>query len=149
MDNWTEATTFAGLLKECRFADGLTQAELARRSGLSVRGIQHLESGETRPYRHTREQLAAALRLSGEERARFEDLSLPVPRRRPPARPAPSQPPPEPPQSYETAEHTARLLALAQWGLSLLAEISTHLEQHGLCVPQPGHLGDVGRSAVG
>ena len=88
MDNWTEATTFAGLLKEYRFLMGLTQAELARRAGISVRGIQHLESGGTRPYRHTREQLALALGLCGTERARFEDLALPMPRRRPTVRSA-------------------------------------------------------------
>jgi class 3 adenylate cyclase len=59
----------------------LTQAVLADRAGLSVRGIQHLESGETQPYRHTVKQLAEALGLSAEQRVPFEAAALPTPRR--------------------------------------------------------------------
>jgi transcriptional regulator with XRE-family HTH domain len=139
MDNWTQATTFGGLLKEHRYAVGWTQAELAIRSGLSARGIQHLESDETRPYRHTCEQLAAALRLTGDERARFEALARPMPRRRPPTRSATTAT--STPMAarakdslteHDVADQTARLLALALWGQSLLSEVSVILAQRGL-----------------
>jgi transcriptional regulator with XRE-family HTH domain len=144
MDDWTEATTFGGLLKEYRYAIGWTQAELARRSGLSVRGIQHLERGETRPYRHTHEQLAAALGLSSEQRARFAALALPTPRRRPPGRSVAADAPAEeraPGQEDDgLADQTARLLALARWGQSLLSEVSAILARQGLLAqPQTPH----------
>jgi transcriptional regulator with XRE-family HTH domain len=131
MDDWTEATTFAGLLKEYRFAIGLTQAELARRAGLSVRGIQHLESGETRPYRHTHEQLAAALGLSKEERARFEALALPTPRRRAPRRSEAVEASGAEHERDRLVDQTARLLDLSRWGQSLLSEVNAILAQHG------------------
>ena len=142
MDDWTEATTFGGLLKEYRHAIGWTQAELARRSGLSVRGIQHLESGETRPYRHTHEQLAAALGLSKEERARFEALALPTPRRRAPRRSEAVEASGAEHERDRLVDQTARLLALARWGQSLLSEVSAILTQQGLIAqPQAPHTG--------
>lgn len=53
---------FAVLLTRCRRAAGLTQDELAHRSGLSVDGVSALERGARRyPRRVTVEQLAAAL----------------------------------------------------------------------------------------
>src|SRR5579859_5875798 len=49
------------LLRRYRLAAGLTQEALAERSGLSARSIQHLERGETRPYRDTLQRLVKAL----------------------------------------------------------------------------------------
>jgi tetratricopeptide (TPR) repeat protein/transcriptional regulator with XRE-family HTH domain len=55
-----------------RQAAGLSQAELADRSGLSVRSISNLERGRTRwPYPDSVRRLADALGLSAEERAEF------------------------------------------------------------------------------
>jgi transcriptional regulator with XRE-family HTH domain len=76
---------FGTLLRDFRCALEWTQATLAERAGLSVRGIQHLESGKTQPFRRTVERLAKALPLSPEERGRLEAAALPTPRRRQPA----------------------------------------------------------------
>jgi non-specific serine/threonine protein kinase len=70
-----------------RLAAGLTQEGLAERAGLSVRAISDLERGaRRRPYPHTVQQLARALRLSAAERAR---LAAALPRRAAPAAPPP------------------------------------------------------------
>jgi transcriptional regulator with XRE-family HTH domain/tetratricopeptide (TPR) repeat protein len=62
--------SFGALLKTLRGAAGLTQEALAERAGLSVRGLQDLERGHSRrPRRDTVELLAAALGLSGADRA--------------------------------------------------------------------------------
>src|SRR6185437_272616 len=51
---------------------GLSQDELAERSGLSSRTIRNLESGRTSsPYRDTLRRLADALELSGAARIEF------------------------------------------------------------------------------
>ncbi len=95
MRNAGEAAAFGTLLRDLRLAAGLTQAMLAERARLSVRGIQHLERGETRPYRHTVKQLADALQLSPEQRAEFERAAQPAPRRRrSTVLPGPALPPP-------------------------------------------------------
>ncbi|MCC6629843.1 MAG: helix-turn-helix domain-containing protein, partial [Chloroflexi bacterium] len=73
------APTFGALLRSFRLSAGLTQAVLAERAGLSVRGLSNLERGERRlPYPRTVRQLATALRVSAADRARFEAA---VPRR--------------------------------------------------------------------
>jgi tetratricopeptide (TPR) repeat protein/transcriptional regulator with XRE-family HTH domain len=55
---------FGPLLRGKRLAAGLTQAELARRAGLSTRSVGDLERGRTgRPYLRTVTLLAQALRL--------------------------------------------------------------------------------------
>jgi len=78
----TDHTTFAGQLRGYRLAAGLTQAELADRSGLSVRAISDLERGLKRaPRPRTVAQLAQTLRLSRNETAR---LAHSVSRRRGP-----------------------------------------------------------------
>ncbi len=60
---------FGNLLRRHRLAAGLTQEELAERTGLSARAIANLENGRTaRPYRSTVRSLADALRLDGGER---------------------------------------------------------------------------------
>jgi tetratricopeptide (TPR) repeat protein/transcriptional regulator with XRE-family HTH domain len=67
-------------LRGCRQAAGLSQQELADRSGLSIRAVSNLERGRTQwPYRDSMSRLADALGL--QEKARSELLAA-VPRRR-------------------------------------------------------------------
>jgi transcriptional regulator with XRE-family HTH domain len=73
---------FASLLLRLRQAAGLTQEELATRARVGVRTVRDLEAGRaTRPQRSTVDLLAAALGLTGTDRARFEAASRgrPVP----------------------------------------------------------------------
>lgn len=63
---------FGGLLRSCRRTSGLSQLELAERSGLSIRAISKLECGRTRwPYPDSVGRLADALGLHDSERAEF------------------------------------------------------------------------------
>jgi transcriptional regulator with XRE-family HTH domain len=79
--------SFGEVLRRFRIEAGLTQAELAERAGLSVRGISDLERGVRQaPYRDNVRRLAEALQLSAAERSRLEAL-------RPPARAALLVPP--------------------------------------------------------
>ena len=62
-------TPFADLLRQLRTAAGLSQEELATRSGLSLRGISDLERGVRRaPHLTTVRVLGDALALGPEER---------------------------------------------------------------------------------
>src|SRR5919107_596121 len=71
--NAGEHLAFGDLLRRYRNAAGLTQEDLAERSGLSVDTISLLERGEhRRPHRYTRQSLADALGLSQSDRIRFE-----------------------------------------------------------------------------
>jgi predicted ATPase/DNA-binding XRE family transcriptional regulator len=71
--NAGEHPTFGDLLRRHRNAAGLTQEDLAERSGLSVDTISLLERGEhRRPHRYTVQSLADALELSQADRIRFE-----------------------------------------------------------------------------
>src|SRR5919107_6400416 len=71
--NAGEHLVFGDLLRQHRTAAGLTQEDLAERSGLSVDTISLLERGEhRRPHRYTMQSLADALGLSQLERIRFE-----------------------------------------------------------------------------
>ena len=66
------ATAFGTRLTGCRRSAGLTQQELADRSGLSIRAISNLELGRTRsPHPTTVHRLAEALGLHGDSRAEF------------------------------------------------------------------------------
>jgi predicted ATPase/DNA-binding CsgD family transcriptional regulator/DNA-binding XRE family transcriptional regulator len=66
---------FGNLVREARLTAGLTQEELADRSGLSVRGISDLERGLVRsPRRDTLALLADALALSDAERQLWTEL---------------------------------------------------------------------------
>ncbi|MBV9602437.1 MAG: tetratricopeptide repeat protein [Chloroflexi bacterium] len=67
-----QPTTFAELLREHRFASGLTQVELAQRAGLSERAISDLERGLKAPHRSTVRVLARALALPGQDASTFE-----------------------------------------------------------------------------
>ncbi len=71
--NAGEHPIFGDLLRQHRKAAGLTQEDLAERSGLSVDTISLLERGEhRRPHRYTMQSLADALGLSQSDRSRFE-----------------------------------------------------------------------------
>lgn len=82
MPDPSHSATFGTLLRELRLAAGLTQEALAEQAGLSPRSIQQLEAAGARPRRSTAQQLARALALSAEQRARFEAAASPAPRRR-------------------------------------------------------------------
>ncbi|WP_245572435.1 ATP-binding protein [Actinokineospora enzanensis] len=63
---------YAVLLARHRRAAGLTQEELAEKSGVSARAISDLERGRARrPQRRTCQALASALALAGDELAEF------------------------------------------------------------------------------
>jgi transcriptional regulator with XRE-family HTH domain len=67
-----DAGEFGDRLRACRRASGLSQQELAERSGLSVRAVSKLECGRTRwPYPDSVHRLAAALGLRDAERGAF------------------------------------------------------------------------------
>jgi predicted ATPase/DNA-binding XRE family transcriptional regulator len=73
---------FGELLNEHRLSAGLTQEALAEQAGVSVRSIQALERGESRPHQDTMQRLATALGLVGEARGAFVAAALPAPRQR-------------------------------------------------------------------
>jgi transcriptional regulator with XRE-family HTH domain len=63
---------FGDRLRASRRSSGLSQQELAERSGLSIRAISKLESGRTQwPYPDSVDRLADALGLHDAERAEF------------------------------------------------------------------------------
>jgi len=63
---------FGALLRACREAAGLSQQELAERTGLSIRTLGNLERGRTQwPYRDSLSRLADGLGLRGAARAEF------------------------------------------------------------------------------
>ena len=55
------ALKYALLIEEARTAEGITQAELARRSGIKQCNISRLETGSTMPSAETLERIAEAL----------------------------------------------------------------------------------------
>src|SRR5262245_8117856 len=68
-----EERSFGAFLRRLRLAAGLTQEELAARSGLSPAAISALERGiRQSPYPYTLEQLAAGLALSPDEWVLFK-----------------------------------------------------------------------------
>jgi Helix-turn-helix domain len=71
---------FGDLLRQLRTQAGLTQEELAERSGLSVRAIANMECGRTtRPYRHSVQSLSDALQLSGPAHDALVQAARPAP----------------------------------------------------------------------
>jgi transcriptional regulator with XRE-family HTH domain len=79
---------FGELLRQHRLAAELTQESLADRAGLSVHGIQKLESGASHPYRRTSERLIRALQLGDQDEALFKIAAQPTPRRQQPPGPS-------------------------------------------------------------
>jgi tetratricopeptide (TPR) repeat protein/transcriptional regulator with XRE-family HTH domain len=68
--------SFGTLLRRHRAGSGLSQEELAYKSGLSVRAVADMERGRTaRPHRRSVELLAAALGLPESERLQLERAS--------------------------------------------------------------------------
>jgi tetratricopeptide (TPR) repeat protein/transcriptional regulator with XRE-family HTH domain len=85
---------FGGLLRRHRLASGLSQEELAERSGLTARAIADMERGRTaRPRRHSVRALADALELAEAERTLLERASRPATRGQPEAHPPQSRRP--------------------------------------------------------
>jgi tetratricopeptide (TPR) repeat protein/transcriptional regulator with XRE-family HTH domain len=73
-DETSSGQSFGQLLRSYRVAAGLTQEELADRSGLSVRTLGDIERNRiTRPYRNSVQRLADALQLTGMTRQQFLD----------------------------------------------------------------------------
>jgi transcriptional regulator with XRE-family HTH domain len=71
--------SFGTLLRGYRSASGLTQQDLAERSGVSIRAIADMERGRTtRPFRNSVYRLADALELRGAEREQLENASRSV-----------------------------------------------------------------------
>jgi tetratricopeptide (TPR) repeat protein/transcriptional regulator with XRE-family HTH domain len=67
-----DTVTFGALVGTFRRSAGLSQEDLAKRSGLSVRAVGDLERGRTRaPHPGTVRRLAGALGLGEEDSARF------------------------------------------------------------------------------
>ena len=87
------AAAFGGLLRKLRAEAGLTQEEVAERSGMSVRSINYLERGSVRPRRQSAEALADALELSDSGRAEFLARSRGRVSAEPAASPRTAQPP--------------------------------------------------------
>src|SRR4051812_9837091 len=78
--------SLSGLLKDFRFAAGLTQETLAERAGVSARTVSDLERGLIlSPHRDTVERLVEALALSADQQTLLEGV---VSRARGPAPPA-------------------------------------------------------------
>ncbi|MDQ5811262.1 MAG: helix-turn-helix domain-containing protein, partial [Actinomycetota bacterium] len=79
--------TFGDLLRRHRDNAGLTQEDLAERTGLTPQAIGLLERGERRrPHRYTVQKLAEALELGGGDLAAFEAAARRPSARRPSAR---------------------------------------------------------------
>jgi tetratricopeptide (TPR) repeat protein/transcriptional regulator with XRE-family HTH domain len=88
---------FGAQVRALRQQSGMSQEELAARTGVSVRGIRNLEAGRTgRPRPGTVRLLADAFELAGPERDRFcqsalEDTDQQRAGEAPPRRPVPAQ----------------------------------------------------------
>jgi predicted ATPase/DNA-binding XRE family transcriptional regulator len=79
-DRPPETSPFGTKLRELRIAAGLTQEDLAERTGLSVRGISDLERGErSRPHFETVRLLADALELEPADRNALVVAARPPP----------------------------------------------------------------------
>jgi predicted ATPase/transcriptional regulator with XRE-family HTH domain len=114
---------FGDLLRRYRKAAGLTQAELAERAKLSLRGLNDLERGaRTTPRRDTAQLLADGLGLQGEERANFLSVAR---RPRSSASELPPNLPPESPSLPAGVAHKHNLPAQATPLLGRAREVTT------------------------
>jgi transcriptional regulator with XRE-family HTH domain len=117
------APEFGTRLRSCRQSAGISQQELAERSGLSVRAISDLERGRTRfPYQDSLGRLADAFGLDGPARTEFtaaagRRIATPEAARAPGGRIVLRTPEPD--------------------AIEVLAQA-----QHARPVPDPGELGD-------
>ncbi len=105
MDTGT-GPTFGELLRRWRDLAGLTQEDLADRSGLTTQAISLLERGQRRrPQRYTVQKLAEALELEGRDLTEFELAARrPVVRQpEPPQRVLPTTPTPLVGREHEAA----------------------------------------------
>ncbi|SFI60556.1 NB-ARC domain-containing protein [Amycolatopsis sacchari] len=103
---------FGRLLLRHRRAAGLTQAELAKASGMSERALRDLERGRAQAaQRRSADALADALRLTGADRARFLATARDGRRRSPraPAAPVVGELPPPVPDLRGREAELARL----------------------------------------
>ncbi len=115
----TPSRAFGELLRGYRLAAGLTQEELAERSGLSVRSLGDMERGHTsRPFARSVRLAADALELGQADRARLLTARNADSASRPEndAAPAPSRPAlprqlPAPVRSFSGREHELEALA--------------------------------------
>ncbi len=83
---------FGDMVRTHRRRVGMTQEELAERTGVSVRGIRNIEVGRiSAPRPGTVRLLADALALSGPDRERFCQAALGAPAPNPPAQAAPAR----------------------------------------------------------
>jgi transcriptional regulator with XRE-family HTH domain len=110
--------TFGTRLRLHRAARGITQEELADRSGLSVRAIADMERGRTaRPYPSSVRRLADALVLSASERDDLVRAARPVSGSAAPLTPRPpAAAAPVPGPADELGLLTRVLLAIADGG---------------------------------
>ena len=68
MDESEFVARVVGRLRKLREEQGISQAELSRRTGLSRSGIRHMEDGDVTPT------LQFLLRLSSELKAKLSDV---------------------------------------------------------------------------
>jgi polar amino acid transport system substrate-binding protein len=136
--------TLAALLRGLRQRALLTQEELARRSGLSVRTIRGLElGGIRRPRSGSVRLLADALQLSGRDREALVEAARGEPARRaipPPAAPASRPPAPVPPASRPRrgAGRLAGRVPWWAWPVALLAPLAVLLVPTVATAPDRG-----------
>lgn len=129
-------TSFGALLRSCRMAVGLTQEDLAGRSGLSVRAISNLERGlVTRPRRSSVMRLAHGLRLPGKDVQRLLEARRSATAVAVPGRPSPRErthaaiarprqlPRPAPHLLGRAAQFAALDAVLARVGTAVTSEI--------------------------
>lgn len=130
-------TSFGALLRRWRGLRGLTQAELAERSGLSVQAVGMLERGVRRAPRVTTvEVLAAALAMDGAEREAFHaaarrEASPPTAELEPDIGPQPARRRGRPRWRGRTAVLGAALLA----GLIIAAPLAWSLSREAATTP--------------
>jgi tetratricopeptide (TPR) repeat protein/transcriptional regulator with XRE-family HTH domain len=140
---------FGDTLRTLRRATGLTQAELAEKANLSLRGLSDLERGINRhPRRETLLALADAFGLAEDERARFFASA-----RRRPAHSLPEAPPPptgpglEPPRRHSSAEPAADIQIFL---VAAVRDHTTHIYEHHdeEAAELAMHFGAIGREVI-
>jgi len=144
---------FGSLLRSRRLAAGLTQEELAQRSGLSIRAISDMERGHTgTPFTRSVRLLADGLGLSGAARDQLTQAAhgLPVSAELPGSRwaldPSAGVAPVVPRQLPAAVRHfTGRTRELATLDL-LLAQ--TEAASHAMAIAAIGGTAGIGKTAL-